>query len=313
MPKPTVSSIHIHPIKSGRALAPAEAAVEPWGLVGDRRWMLVRPDGRHLSQREDPRLARLRALPDADGGLTVDLVGEPASVPAPPAPLRVSAPSPEDGGRLVPVRVHASPVEATEAPPEAHDWFRALLGTDVRLVHLDDPRRRPADPAYAGPDRPVSFADGYPLLVTTTASLAALNAAIGADHPEDPDREGKGAALPMARFRPNLVVDGTEPWAEDGWRRIRIGGPDGVVFRAVKPCDRCVITTVDQATGERRGPEPLRALARHHRIEGDLIFGRNLVPEPALDGAAASRNGSLLGTVRVGDEVDVLDMSPAVI
>jgi uncharacterized protein YcbX len=304
MVTPKISSIRIHPLKSGRALDASEAVVEPWGLAGDRRWMLVRPDGRHLSQREDPRLGRFHAAPSPDGGLTVDLVDPLGTLGTPPKPLQVAAPSPEQGRPLVPVRVHSSPTEATEAAPEAHAWFRGLLGEDVRLVHMDDPRRRLADPVYAGPGRPVSFADGYPLLVTTAASLAALNEAIGGDHPEDPEREAKGAAVPMARFRPNLVVDGTGPWAEDGWRRIRVGGPDGVVFRVVKPCERCVMTTTDQETGERRGPEPLRALARHHRLAGALIFGQNLVPEPADGGAPGS---GPIGTVRLGDAVEVLE------
>ncbi|WP_404814087.1 MOSC domain-containing protein [Kitasatospora fiedleri] len=116
------------------------------------------------------------------------------------------------------------------------------------------------------------MADGFPLLLTTTASLDELNARIAADHPDDPR---KGAALPMERFRPNLVVSGTAPWAEDGWRRIRVGGLE---FRVAKPCGRCVVTTTDQETGERRGPEPLRALGRHHRFGQKLVFGQNLVP-----------------------------------
>lgn len=130
----------------------------------------------------------------------------------------------------------------------------------------------------------MSLADGYPLLVTTVASLDALNALIaGGDHREE-------GPLPMDRFRPNAVVDGVGPWEEDGWRRIAIGE---VAFRVAKPCGRCVVTTTDQSTGE-RGREPLRTLARHRRAGTKLIFGQNLVPEGT-------------GTIRVGDPVRVLE------
>jgi uncharacterized protein YcbX len=286
---PTVASLHVHPVKGARALDLAHAAVLPWGLADDRRWMLVDADGRFLSQREEPRLGQVRASVAADGSLTV-------SHPDRPGELRVPAPAADRGDPLAQVQVWAASFKAAEAGPEAHAWFSELLGAELRLVRHDDPARREADPAYAGPGQPVSLADGYPLLLTTTASLRALNEDIAADHPGDPVR---GAPVPMNRFRPNLVVDGTEPWAEDGWRRIRAGE---VVLRVVKPCGRCVVTTLDQATGDRRGPEPLRALARHHRIGKDLVFGWNLVPE-----RGTPRPDGTLGTLRVGDPVEVLD------
>jgi uncharacterized protein YcbX len=149
---------------------------------------------------------------------------------------------------------------------------------------MDDPAtRRPVDPEYALPGETVSFADGYPLLLTTTASLDALNSLISQG-----DRAAEGP-LPMNRFRPSVVVAGTEAWAEDHWSRISIGE---VAFRITKPCARCVVTTTDQDTGE-RGREPLRTLARHRRADGMLLFGQNLVPLSP-------------GTIRVGDPVRVL-------
>lgn len=155
----------------------------------------------------------------------------------------------------------------------------------MRLVHLDDPAtRRPLDPEYARPGETVSFADAYPLLLTTLASLDALNSLIARG--ERPD-EGP---LPMNRFRPNVVVDGADAWAEDGWSRIAVGE---ATFRIAKPCGRCVVTTTDQDTAE-RGGEPLRTLGRHRRLDGKLVFGQNLVPES-------------LGTVRVGDPVRILE------
>lgn len=274
---PYLSALHVYPVKSIRGTAPGEAAVEPWGLAGDRRWMLVDDHGRFVSQRRLPRLALVGATPLGGGGLRVESSGW--------EPLTVAAPEP---GRTRRVRVWRDEVEVVPADPAAGEWFSAFLGTEVRMVYLDDPAlRRPVDPRYAREGETVSLADGFPLLVTASASLTALNALVAAgDHP------GEGP-LPMDRFRPNLVVDGTEPWAEDGWRRLRVGP---VVFRVAKPCARCVITTTDQQTGA-RGTEPLRALGgyRPHRPFGkDLVFGQNLVPEN-------------LGTLRVGDPVAVLD------
>ncbi|MDF3149640.1 MOSC domain-containing protein, partial [Streptomyces sp. T21Q-yed] len=186
----------------------------------------------------------------------------------------------------VPVEIFRDKVEAVLAEDDtAHAWCSAYLGADVRLAFMDDPgTRRPVDPEYALPGETVSFADGYPLLLTTTASLDALNSLIAqGDHAQE-------GPLPMNRFRPNVVVSGTAAWAEDDWSRIAIGE---VTFRVPKKCGRCVVTTTDQATAE-RGREPLHTLGRHRRLDGKLVFGQNLVP--------LSR-----GTIRVGDPVTILD------
>lgn len=267
-------SIHLYPVKSLSAQTSDEVAVEPWGLDGDRRWMLVDKAPRVITQRQQPILARISAVLLSGGGIALSAPGHP--------PLRVEVPGPE---RLVDVELHRDTVTVAEAADEAHAWFGELLGTETRLVHLDDPaRRRHVDPAYARPGDMVSFADGYPLLLTTTASLDALNGLIAAG-----DRPHEGP-LPMDRFRPNVVVDSTEAWAEDDWRRITIGD---VPFSAVKPCGRCVIATTDQRTAE-RGKEPLLTLARHRRVGNQLLFGQNLIP----DGT---------GVIRVGDPVKILD------
>ncbi|GHC47099.1 MOSC domain-containing protein [Streptomyces cinnamoneus] len=277
MYKSVLTAVHFYPVKSMAGCAPGEAAVEPWGLAGDRRWMLATPDGRFITQRQQPRLALASAEPLPDGGVRLTAPGL--------APLDVPVPPHGDEAGTTPVEIFEDKVEAVRAGAAADAWLTAYLGTGARLLYMDDPaRRRPADPRYAAPGDTVSFADGYPLLLTTTASLQELNSLIAAgDHP------GEGP-LPMDRFRPNVVVDGTEPWAEDGWRRVRIGE---VAFRVVKPCGRCVVTTTDQRTAE-RGKEPLRTLARHHRIGKKLVFGQNLIPEHT-------------GVVRVGDAFEVLD------
>ncbi|OIK26078.1 MOSC domain-containing protein [Streptomyces malaysiense] len=269
-----VQSIHLYPVKAFQGLAVDAAAVEPWGLAGDRRWALIDDGGKVVTQREQPRLALAAAEPLAGGGLRLSAAGRAAAT--------VEVPEPSG---TVPVNIFGQKVEAVPAAPAAHAWCSAYLGQDVRLVHLDDPAtRRPVDPEYALPGETVSFADGYPLLVTASASLDALNSLISRG------RHAAEGPLPMDRFRPGVVVRGTEAWAEDEWTRLSIGE---VVFRVARTCRRCVVTTTDQGTAA-RGREPLYTLARHRRIDGGLIFGQNVVPLTR-------------GTVRVGDPVRVLE------
>ncbi|WP_333750086.1 MOSC domain-containing protein [Streptomyces sp. IBSBF 2394] len=270
-----LQSIHVHPVKALRSLSLQEAVVEPWGPAGDRRWMLIDDGGKVVTQRRQPRLALAAAELLPGGGVRLSAPGTaPLTVPVPRAVGTVT------------VQIFRDKVEAVPAEDEAaHAWCSALLGTDVRLVHLDDPAtRRPVDPRYALPGETVSFADGFPLLLTTTASLDALNSLIAS---------GEHAAegpLPMNRFRPNLVVSGTEPWAEDTWSCVAVGE---VVLRVAKPCGRCVVTTTDQGTAD-RGAEPLHSLGRYRRLDGKLVFGQNLVPLGR-------------GTVRVGDPVRIVE------
>ncbi|MER6304214.1 MOSC N-terminal beta barrel domain-containing protein [Kitasatospora sp. NPDC001539] len=280
-----LTGLHVYPVKSMYRLSPDTAAVQPWGLAGDRRWMLADATGRFVSQRENAALGQIRV------GL---LPGGALSLTAPDGSrIEVTAPSVASGDPLAEVEVWGTRFRAAEAAKDAHEWIAERLG-DYRLVHLDDPRvARPVDPEYAGPGDTVSMADGFPLLLTTTASLDRLNELIAAEHPDGHE------TLPMERFRPNVVVSGTEAWAEDGWRRIRIGS---LTFKVVKPCGRCVVTTTDQESGERRGPEPLRTLARHHRLLRKAAFGQNLIPERP-DGV----DGDELGTLRLGDDVEVLE------
>ncbi|MFF6783285.1 MOSC N-terminal beta barrel domain-containing protein [Streptomyces sp. NPDC012510] len=274
MGNPSLHSIHVHPLKAARGFASDEAVVEPWGLAGDRRWVLVDDSGKVITQRQHPRMALAAAGPQPGGGL---LLSAPDR-----EPLTVATPEPTG---TITIELFRDKVEAVPADASAHSWFSAYLGVAARLVHLDDPAtRRPIDPEYARPGETVSFADGFPLLLTTLTSLDALNSLVArGDHPEE-------GPLPMSRFRPNVVVAGTDAWAEDDWRRVAIGE---VTFRVAKMCGRCVVTTTDQDTAE-RGREPLRTLARHRRFGDKLVFGQNLVPETR-------------GTVRVGDPVRVLE------
>ena len=272
-----LSAINRYPVKSCRGHAVAAATVEPWGLVGDRRWLVVDDDGVLVTAREHSRMLLVTPQLRPDGGL------ELASPDAPPLSVEVPA------GDLVPVSVWKSRLVAALAAPEACAWFSKIVGESVRLVYLDDPTRRHPNPAFALPTDYVSFADGYPLLLATSASLAQLN-----DWIADGPRADEGP-LPMTRFRPNVVVDGTTPWDEDGWRRIRIGAAE---FRVVKGCDRCVMTMTDPDTAERT-KEPIATLARYRRWDGETWFGMNIIPD--TPGAE----------IAVGDEVEVLASVPA--
>ena len=278
-----LTSLHLYPVKALAGIAREELTVEPWGPAADRRWMLTSPDGSQVTQREQPRLALVRAVPLPDGASGGGPGGAALRVTAPGRePLEVAVPSGDEN--TVPVRLFGKQLDVVTADAKASDWFSAYLGTRVLLVHLDAPeRRRPIDPQFAPDGQTVSLADGFPLLLTALSSLDALNSLISqGDHADE-------GPLPMNRFRPSLVVAGSPPWAEDGWRRLRIGE---AVFRVAKPCGRCVVTTTDQTSGV-RGREPLHTLARHRRFGDQLVFGQNLIPERT-------------GRVCSGDQVEVL-------
>jgi uncharacterized protein YcbX len=267
-----LAEIRRYPVKSCRGQPLETAQVEPWGLRGDRRWMLVDAEGVAVTARTQPRLVLVtpRLQPN---GLRLSVESLPD--------LWVDRP---DASTLTDVRVFSAELQAAVASPQAHAWFSALLGVPVRLVYLDDPTRRGVNPEHSRPADRVSLADGYPLLLTTRESLAKVNELIL----EGPHAEE--GPLPMIRFRPNVVVSGAPAWAEDNWRLIRIGG---VRFRVAKSCARCVLTTVHPVTGL-KGREPLWTLARHRGWDGAVWFGINLIPDQT-------------GSISVGDELEVLD------
>jgi uncharacterized protein YcbX len=274
-----LTGLAVHPLKSGAARPVASAGVVAHrGLLDDRTWMAVDPDGVMVSCREAPRLLHVLA----------DTAATDASVGS---GLRLRAPGLEDlmveepTEVPVPVRLFSLDLKAVPAGPEADAWLSAAVGHDVRLVWCDDPSRRTLQPGYSRPGDHATFPDSFPVTVASGASLRQVNdwmveAALERGE-EVPD------PLPMTRYRPNLVVDGDEPFAEDGWSRVRVGE---VTFRVGKPVARCFMTTIDPVTLA-RGHEPLRTLARHRRTEaGKTLFAVHLVPETS-------------GTVTVGDAV----------
>lgn len=264
---PTLSALHIFPVKSCAALSPAEVQVEPRGLAGDRRWMIVEPNGKFVTGRLYARMPLIRATPQ-DYGLRLEAPDAPA--------LEVAFPA-TDAERL-PVEVWKSQVDAVCAGVVADTWISRVLGSSLRLVHMDQTARRAVAVDYSQPGDEVSFADGFPQLLISQAALDQLNGKLT-------------TPVSMLNFRPNLVVSGTAPHAEDAWRRIRIGE---VEFDLVKPCTRCVFTTVDPLRGERRDDgEPLKTLTGYRRTPAGVTFGQNLIARGQ-------------GVIRVGDRVEVL-------
>ncbi|WP_133479710.1 MOSC domain-containing protein [Cognatilysobacter segetis] len=264
-----VASLHLHPLKSCAQLDVGTLDITARGPAGDRRWLVVDADDRFVTARQRAEMVGIHALPVEDG-LWLDARGHP--------PVHVPLPAPDAPRRRV--TIWRDEVNAADAGAAAADWLTRYLGTPARLVHMDAAAHRAVDPDFGRPGDEVAFADAYPLMVISQAALDALNARLP-------------SPVPMARFRPNIVVGGSLAHAEDGWTRVRIGE---VEFEAVKPCTRCVFTTVDPATMTRDPDgEPLRTLATYRRAPpgarvSGVTFGMNLVPRSA-------------GTVRRGDPV----------
>lgn len=263
----TLASIHVYPLKSCAPMALESARIEARGLEHDRRWMAVDASGKFLTGRQHPRLTLIRAEPDGAGTLRLR---------APDMPELRLMPAPDRTRRTV--EVWGNRVDALAADAVADAWISAFLGIPARLVHMDVDSLRNVDPDRAQPGDSVSFADGYPLLAISQAALDLLNSKLA-------------QPVPMLRFRPNLVIAGTAPHAEDDWQRVRIGGNE---FDVAKPCIRCVFTTVDFTRGvfDESG-EPLRTLLTYRRTPKGVSFGQNLIPRGA-------------GTLRIGDAVEPL-------
>lgn len=266
----TLSAIHTFPLKSGAPLSLDAAPVQTRGLMHDRRWMVIDSAGKFVTGRQLSRMTLIRAQSDG-ASLRLDA---PAM-----RTLRVEAPA---QGARVGTAVWGAAVTPRLASDEAHAWISDYLRAPYRLVYMDDACARPLKAKYDGQygqdSDEVSFADGFPLLLTSQASLDLLNSKLA-------------QPVPMLRFRPNLVVAGTSAHAEDEWKRIRVGECE---FEVAKPCTRCVFTTVDFERGERDpNGEPLRTLITYRRTPDGVSFGQNLIPRK-------------LGIVHVGDRVEVL-------
>ncbi len=289
-----VTRLRTYPVKSLAGNDVDSAIVEPWGFAGDRRWALVDDAGKNVNARSVHHLLGLRAEPAGEGSIRIlDRNGATITVAAPGA-----AP-----GAAPTVAVGFSGLDrATPAGEAADAWLSERIGRTLHLVWQADPTLRPIAEKHGGqPGDSLSLADDGPLLLATEASMRQLNDWIAADQalPDLPDLDphdlsgATGAAKPLdiVRFRPNVIVDGDEPFVEDNWDTVRIGD---VTFRKTVLCDRCVMTTIDPTTLE-GGKEPIRTLARHRRWDGKTWFGVRLAP--------VNTGRTELGTIRVGDAV----------
>jgi len=271
-----VDSLFVYPVKGMRGIAVDSAQVAARGFLHDRRWLVIDENDCFITQRENSALATIDVRVKADGlYFSANSVGVTDVL------------TPEVGDR-VSVTIWRDQVDARVAADVVNNWLSDVLDQPVRLVFMDQDAARTTSGHWGAPT-PVSFADGYPFLITTTASLKALNDAL----------ENSGSeAVGIERFRPNIVVTCDQPWADDKWRMVKIGD---VSFDYVKPCVRCVVTTKDQQTGASLGKEPLKTLSiirrsAHSDLNGAL-FGWNAVPEGE-------------GIVRIGDEVTIIEERP---
>ena len=248
---PELSALIYYPIKACRGFEVDETNVEHMGLEHDRRMMVVTLKGHFLTQREHPKLALV----------TPSISNEKLTLSTPvmdsvTLPILKSGPT-------CPVDIwHSKSVSAVDQGKTAAEWFSDWLGTSVRLVHIADGHLRRLNHKYAiNPDDHTGFADGYPILLASEESLADLNLRLE-------------ASLPMNRFRPNVVVKGCEPFTEDTWNRIKIGS---VKLAVVKPCARCMVTTIDKETLA-KSKEPLKTLASYRKQGSGVMFGQNAIP-----------------------------------
>ncbi|WP_268796852.1 MOSC domain-containing protein [Pseudomonas huanghezhanensis] len=268
---PHLSALYRYPLKSCKAEPLQRAQFDELGLTGDRRWMLVdETNGRFFTQRVLPQMSQLSVLWKEAGGVTLSAPGN--------APIDVRVPEDVESN-LRGITVWRDTFRVPDAGDEAARWVSDFVGRPTRLVYMPSERARWLPSGYGDVNDRVSFADGFPLLLIGQASLDDLSGKIG--------REQE-----MLRFRPNLVVEGSEAFAEDGWKRIRIGEME---FRLLKGCSRCILTTIDPATGERtEDREPLTTLKTYREWDGQIWFGQNMVS----DGP---------GVLEVGMPVEVLE------
>lgn len=260
-----IAALYIYPIKSCRGVSLTDAVVHDIGLADDRRYMIIDADGTFVTQRDAPMLATVAVTPAANGW-HLNAAGRSA--------LEWQ---PRTDGTPRNARIWKDQVSVVDQGDAVAHWFSAVLDRECRLVGFAPGYRRLVDQTYAvAATDAVSFADGYASLLVTEESLAELNTRMS-------------EAVPMARFRPNIVVRGAvTPWDEDSWRDVTVGA---VAMTAVKKCARCVMTTTDQTTGERHA-EPLKTLATYRHIGHGLIFGQNMVHRAR-------------GVIHVGDEVSI--------
>ena len=250
MAQPVLSALNIYPLKSASGISLENTEMEQRGLPHDRRWMVVDDSGQFMTQRTVPRMALVQT----------QLVNQTLTLNAPGMP-ELCLPLLPKKDVSEEVEIWGDRCEAWVANQQSTRWISEYLGKNCKIVFMPDNSNRSVDPDYSLGDHQIAFSDAFPLLLISEASLKDLNRRL----PE---------TFSMNRFRPNLVVNNTEPYEEDTWKLIKIGDCE---LQIVKPCSRCVLTTVDPETGEFSGKEPLRTLASYRKQNGKVLFGQNLI------------------------------------
>ncbi len=265
-----ISEINVYPVKSLGGISLTYAKVLAKGLENDRRWMLVDDQNVFLTQRIHSRMALFRTA-FVEAGVRVSFDGENVTIPFGLGVGELKA------------AIWDDQVSVQEVDQKLSDWFSSKLGFRCKLVVFPESYARPIDARYKIGDDHVSLADGYPLLVVTQGSLDDLNSRLK-------------TPVPMNRFRPSVVVTGASPFEEDTWKRFSMGG---LHFAGVKPCKRCVLTTVNQDDAT-RGAEPLATLAKFRSKDNGVYFGQNVIPLG-------------LGSISIGDSVIIHENIPPII
>ena len=278
-----IEAIIVYPVKSMRGISLTSAQVQRRGLQYDRRWMLIKPDGQFISQRDFPILSRIQVAVD-DNQLHFDYLDDASTS------LLINA-YPLEKGPFINTEVWGKEAKALPVSKAADNWFSQLIKSDCQLVYMPDNSKRLVNQQYAETDDIVSFADGYQLLAIGTASLDDLNKKL--DSP-----------IKMERFRPNLVISTEEAYGEDTWQHFTI---NHLNFRGIKPCARCIMTTVDPDKGIKEGPEPVKTLASYRRVNNNIYFGMNVIWSHQLDKEVEKP------IIRVGDTVTVLSRHESIV
>ena len=287
-----MKELFIHPLKSGRSISVHEIHLSPMGIVNDRRYMLVDEDGQFLTQRQQFKMALINV--SINTSVVANEAGESLGQEEAETiqftasgmdPLVVNRPS-YNASSLCKIQIWNDICEAVDCGALASSWFSDYLNTPARLVYMPDEFQRLVDPAYAKEKQTLSFVDGFPLMMVGQGSLDDLNSRL-------PSKQG---GLGIKRFRPNLLLGSTKPFAEDTWSKIKISGKEKAIeLDIVKPCSRCLIPGINPDSGEYE-PEVLKILASYRTKQGLIYFGQNLL-------------GPDNGIIRVGDQVEIYEIN----
>lgn len=252
MNTPKLSALIIYPLKSAAGISLTQSPLDSTGLRYDRRWMLIDSNNNFLSQRQFPKMALISPSLDQQGQLSLQA----------PTLTEIKVPLITHSIGTLPVTIWGAEIEAHHLSLEVDQWLSSFLGVDCRLVTLADETHRQCDLKYAQQGDHTTFTDGFPLLLCTEASLADLNNRLSTQ-------------VSMAHFRPNIVISGTQAFEEDLWETITI---NELNLQVVKPCSRCIITTIDPTSGEKIGAEPLKTLMSYRQKNNKIYFGQNVIP-----------------------------------